>query len=122
MQEGKTRYLTKTSQYVMVHKSGSLWSGNLLVIKALPNGFSYNRFGFIVGKKVGKAVARNRVKRLLREIMRQTKAKPGWDIVFIARPDAEKAGFTELKSQTCKLLFKAGLIVENYEKTRLSPD
>ena len=94
----------------------------MLVMKALPNGLDYYRYGFVVGKRVGKAVARNRVKRLLREVVRQIPIKPGWDIVFIARSEAEKSGFAELKGIVWKLTSKAKLLAENYEKTCLSPN
>jgi len=91
-----------------------------LVMKALPNRLSFSRYGFVVSKRVGKAVERNRVKRLLREILRQTPIKPGWDIVFIARPRAAKTNFAELKSLVWSLVSQAQLLMENYEKTCLS--
>ncbi|MCW9044490.1 MAG: ribonuclease P protein component [Pseudopelagicola sp.] len=46
------------------------------------------RVGFTCSKKVGNAVARNRVKRRLREVARlilPTHGKPGWDYVLIGR-------------------------------------
>src|SRR4030042_1239283 len=55
-------------------------------LKALPNELEFSRCGFSVAKDVGKAVVRNRVRRLLREVVRITSIKHGWEIVFIARP------------------------------------
>ena len=81
-------YLTKSGQFSPVLSQGSSWVGSLVVMKALPNGLKLSRYGLVTSKRVGKAVVRNRVKRLLREIMRQTPLKPGWDIVFITRPAA----------------------------------
>lgn len=81
----------------------------MLIIRALPNELEISRFGFVVSRRVGKAVVRNHIKRLLREIIRQMPLKPGWDVVLIARVSASVAGFKEL-TESVKLLFlKAGL-------------
>lgn len=112
-------HLTKPEQYALVHRRGRPWAGNLVMMKLLPNGLSLSRYGFVVSKRVGKAVVRNRVKRLLREILRQTLLKPGWDIVFIARPRAATANFADLRSLVLSLLARAQLLMENYEKACL---
>lgn len=93
-----------------VYKSGKAWVDNLIVIKALPNEHEFSRYGFSVAKEVGKAVVRNRVRRRLKEIARVTSVKPGWDIVFIARPTAATADYQQLKKSLEKLLFRAHLI------------
>ncbi len=112
-------HLTKPEQYALVHRRGRPWAGNLVMMKLLPNGLSLSRYGFVVSKRVGKAVVRNRVKRLLREILRQTLLKPGWDIVFIARPQAATANFADLRNLVLSLLARAQLLTENYEKACL---
>ena len=96
-----------------VYKSGKAWVDNLVVMKALPNELEFSRCGFSVAKDVGKAVVRNRVRRLLREVVRITSIKPGWDIVFIARPGAANADYYDLKRSIGKLLLRARLISEN---------
>jgi len=52
------------------------------------NGLGYTRLGLIVGKKVGKAVVRNRIKRLIREAFRlsQHELPAGLDVICIPRP------------------------------------
>jgi len=92
-----------------VYKSGKAWVDNFIVIKALPNELEFSRYGFSVAKEVGKAVVRNRVRRLLKEIARLTSVKPGWDIVFIARPAAATTDYHQLKKSMEKLLLRAHL-------------
>jgi len=101
--------LTKRAQYLTVYKSGKAWVDNFIVVKALPNELGFSRYGFSVTKEVGKAVVRNRVRRLLKEIARLTNVKSGWDIVFIARPTAAAADYHQLKKSMQKLLLRAHL-------------
>ncbi len=102
--------LTKRAQYLAVYKSGKAWVDNLVVVRVLPNGCEYSRYGFSVTKNIGKAVGRNHIKRLLKEICRTISVKPGWDIVIIARPDAIKTDYHKLSKSVETLLFKAKLI------------
>jgi len=87
-----------------------VWANSLLVMKAMPNDLSLSRHGFAVTKKVGKAVQRNRVKRVLREIMRLQSLKPGWDIVFIARSVAVNVNYHQLERAVTSLLARAQLL------------
>ena len=107
---GGKEYITKPEQYTLVYAKGSSWSCDLVVMKALPNGLPLTRCGFSVSRRVGKAVVRNRVKRLLREIVRPMPLKNGWDIVFIARPAVATADYTSLKRAVEGLLSRARLL------------
>ncbi|TET17877.1 MAG: ribonuclease P protein component [Dehalococcoidia bacterium] len=104
------QHLTKRGQYALVYSEGRSWVSSLVVMKALPNGLTLSRYGFSVSRRVGKAVTRNRVKRLLREILRLTPLEPGWDIIFIARPVAATADYANLKESVRGLLLRAGLL------------
>ncbi len=103
-------HLTKPDQYALVYSNGRSWVGSLVVMKALPNGLSLSRYGFSVSQRIGKAVTRNRVKRLLRQILRVKSLEPGWDIVFIARPLAANADYAGLEKAIDDLLSRAQLL------------
>jgi ribonuclease P protein component len=107
------RFLTNRAQYTLVYRQGRVWADSLLVLKAMPSGLSLSRYGFSVTKRVGKAVQRNHLKRLLREIMRLQSLRPGWDIVFIVRPVAVNTDYHRLEKAVTKLLARAQLLESN---------
>lgn len=115
-------YLVKPGQYTLVLNHGNSWVGSLVVMKALPNGLKLSRYGLVASKRVGNAVIRNRVKRLLREILRQVSLQQGWDIVFIARPAAATASFRDLGQLVGSLLSRAELLMGKHEKASLKTD
>ena len=102
--------LTSGKRYAQIHRESRGRANRLLVIKSLPNELDDTRFGILVGKRIGNAVVRNRTKRRIRESLRQASVKPGWDVVIIARRDAGKADYQQLKTATENLLNKSHLV------------
>lgn len=105
--------LTRRAQYLAVYESGRAFADNMLVIKAMPNYLYVTRSGYSISKEIGKATVRNRVKRLLKENVRQLKLKKGWDIVFIARRNIVEADYRMLSKTISRLLMRAGILEKN---------
>ena len=83
-----------------------------LVLYARKNRMNTNRVGVTVGKKLGHAVVRNRVRRRLREVYRLNEERftPGWDIVVVARSRCIHADFGKLTQAYLSLAEKAGIL------------
>ena len=64
------------------------------------------RFGVTVTRKVGNAVQRNRIKRLVREAWRRERARlpDGLEMVFVARKSATQMTYTQLRRQFDELV------------------
>ncbi|ETN93542.1 Ribonuclease P protein component [Gammaproteobacteria bacterium MOLA455] len=95
---GKNRRLLKSSDYTEVFDNNSVRVAhpNLLIL-AEPNGTDTSRLGLVIGKKnVATAVARNKIKRVVRETFRLTELPVAVDLVFLARKDLGKLSKTEL--------------------------
>ncbi len=104
--------LTKPEQYTAVYQTGITRTDRFLVLKAKPNNLEFSRFGISVSKKVGNAVTRNRVKRILREILRLATKHPGWDIVIIARLPSAESEYRVLEQSVISLLSRAQILVK----------
>ena len=86
-----------------------------LVLYARKNRMNTNRVGVTVGKKLGHAVVRNRVRRRLREVYRLNEDKflPGHDIVVVARSRCISADFQKITAAYLSLAQKAGILKED---------
>ena len=91
-------------QYVAVYEKGRRMASTSLVLFGLPNSRDECRFGITVTKKVGGAVQRNRIKRVMREIFRRRRAElaPSLDLVVNARRAFLDKTSTEIEKEFMK--------------------
>lgn len=108
--------LSRSAEFERVYRQGRSSANRYLVLYTFPNvTVESPRLGLSVSRKVGGAVERNRVKRLLREAFEQTRAgvAGGHDMVVVARPEvrelAEREGLAGVGEALGDLLEKAGL-------------
>jgi len=110
----RSERLRRTADFDRVYSEGKRIAGSSLVLffcRSLPD---QTRLGLSVSKKIGNAVVRNRVKRLLREAFRLNKQelKKGYDILLVARRGVEGLKFRQVEAVVLDLFRKGGLLLE----------
>jgi ribonuclease P protein component len=100
--------IKKNQEYQLVFEKGHSIQGRYLVVYFLHNPYPTNRFGICVGKKIGPAVRRNYVKRLLREAVRTISIPDpvGWDMLLVAKKQILKASLSGIIDDIQHILFK----------------
>ncbi|WP_099158969.1 ribonuclease P protein component [Virgibacillus ndiopensis] len=100
-------------EFQHVFKKGKSFANRQLVIYYLQKSDQEHfRVGLSVGKKIGNAVTRNRIKRYLRQAFHEIEGKvlSPYDIVIIARQPTKYMDFHEVKKSLVHLLFKERLM------------
>ena len=107
----KRRRLSRSAEFERVYRQGRSRANRHLVLYLFPREEGDEpRLGLSVGRKVGGAVQRNKVKRLLREAFwaAEEEVPPGHDFVIVARADArelaEREGLSGIQRALGELL------------------
>lgn len=98
--------LRTQAEFEHVYKSGQRYGQTFFSVSACANARGYARLGLSIGARtVGQAVARNRIRRLVREVFRLSQHElPALDVVVVARPAARSASAAELRSDLARAL------------------
>lgn len=110
--------LKKQQDFNRVYNRGKSFSNRELVVY-----YNYNkeipkqRLGISVSKKVGNAVVRNRIRRIIKEVVRQlqrdNRLKSNIDIIIIARQPTAKMQYQDFKRSIIDLFYKSSIVIRN---------
>lgn len=106
--------MKKNAEFKKVYSEGRYYVEKYIVMYAIRNSTGFNKVGYSVSKKVGIAVTRNRVKRLMKENFRifDQNSKKGYDIIFTARPASAEADYDSIHRNMQSALIRAHILMK----------
>lgn len=112
----KTKMLKKNYEFRKVLSKGKYYSGEYIEALILNNKKNENYLGIAISTKIGKAVKRNKIKRLVREnyYRYEEKILDGQSIVILWKKNqsTENANFSNIKNDMTKIFDKAKILIE----------
>jgi len=110
----KQGMLHKNKNFQAVYKAGKSYANKMVVLYVLPNRSDVRHVGFAAGKRLGGAVVRNRVKRLLRDSYRlnQFRLINGIDLLLVGRQAAVKSDRMAVAKAFIHLCEKAKILAK----------
>jgi ribonuclease P protein component len=108
----RTYRLRQPEQFQRVRREGRVWESSLLSLNVASSRRRISRCGFVVSKRIGAAVERNRAKRRVREAIRLVyhQIMPHWDLVFVIRSSTiTMVPFEQIQHTVEQLLRRAGV-------------
>ncbi len=110
--------LKQNHEFRRLYSKGRNAASPYFAVYCRKTGRPYSRLGLTTGVKLGNAVKRNRVRRRMRELYRtnESKLRPGYDIVMVARTRAIFARYSDLESSFLRLMKKLELTLPREEE------
>jgi ribonuclease P protein component len=107
----RSHRLRLSKEFKQVYTYGRAYVHPLMILYVYRTGGPSLRMGFSIGKKLGGAVMRNRMKRRLREACRSrlNRLPKGYDLVFVGRKALQTASWEDMRQAIDELLEKARL-------------
>jgi len=104
--------LSRLQEFAAIQEHGTVRSTGLITARFLRTNLEITRFGLATGRRVGGAVTRNRVRRRIREALREMAGsfRPGWDVLIIARPAIVDADHVALVGALRRTLERGGVL------------
>ena len=110
----KTKMLKKNYEFKQVLTKGKFYQGEYISCFIKNNKKNHNLLGLAISVKAGKAVKRNKIKRLLRENYKNTEelVQEGKSIVFVLKKnvDIEKINYYDIKKDMEEIFKKSCII------------
>jgi ribonuclease P protein component len=91
--------IRRRQEFQQAYSHGTRAHGRYLTMFVLRNDRPMSRLGVAATRRLGGAVVRNRAKRLIREVFRQSNAAPGFDIVVVPKRELLSADVTTLETE-----------------------